>query len=129
MAPCTPSISRGVISSTCRTVSPAFIAEIRRGRSRSSCATTRQIRSARRAEAMRILLLRMGNPAGQSYSDALVTELRLNGAGVAANGDRFREIAFEDRTEAGTRPELVHRMAEILAYRPHVVLDIATHAH
>jgi len=32
-------------------------------------------REAARGEPMRVLLLRMGNPAGQSFSDALVTAL------------------------------------------------------
>src|SRR5262249_42716324 len=48
---------------------------------------TPEIRRQVRDGPLRVLLLRMDNPAGQSYSDAMVTALALNGAGVAANGD------------------------------------------
>src|SRR5205814_9731852 len=77
----------------------------------------------------RIAFLRIGNPAGLSYSDAMVSALHLDGAGVSASGDRFREFVIADRTEAGTRVELDRVVSDLVAFRPHVVIDAGTHTH
>jgi branched-chain amino acid transport system substrate-binding protein len=81
------------------------------------------------AEPLRVLLVRVTNATGIGVSDAVVATLRFNGKSVAENGERaFREVAIPDLTELDGASPSARVLAEVAAFRPHVVLDTAAGA-
>jgi serine/threonine protein kinase len=87
----------------------------------------RRTRILRHDEPMRVALVRTDNTSGIGLSDALVSSLRYNDRSVAQNGEgSYREIVM---TDAGGRAGRVAAddgvAAQLLAFRPHVVLDAA----
>jgi hypothetical protein len=77
-------------------------------------------------EPMRLLFDRAANTAGIGASDAIVSSLRYNGKTVAENGERaFREVTVPDLVEEDGDTGVGRISSEIVAFRPHVVLDLA----
>jgi branched-chain amino acid transport system substrate-binding protein len=80
-------------------------------------------------EPMRVLFDRAANTAGIGASDAIVSSLRYNDKTVAENGERaFREVPVPDLADRDGDTGAARVVAEIVAFRPHVVLDIAAGA-
>ena len=80
-------------------------------------------------EPMRVLFDRAANTAGIGASDAIVSSLRYNGKTVAENGEgAFREVTVPDLVEQDGDTGAGRVAAEIAAFRPHVVLDVAAGA-
>jgi serine/threonine-protein kinase len=74
-------------------------------------------------EPIRVALARVGNASGLSAADDYVRMLRYNGKSVAENGDSFRQIAYADSAdEKGAREAAAQLAAELVRYRPHVIL-------
>jgi ABC-type branched-subunit amino acid transport system substrate-binding protein len=87
----------------------------------------RRTRFLGRDEPMRVALVRTDNTSGIGLSDSLVSSLRYNGKSVAENGDAtYREMVMADTGgRAGRITEDDGVVAQLAAFRPHVVLDAA----
>ena len=88
----------------------------------------RRARVLRPDEPMRVALVRADNASGIGLSDALVSSLRYNdGKSVALNGDSaYREVVMADTAgRAGRVAADDGAVAQLRAFRPHVVLDAA----
>ncbi len=74
-------------------------------------------------EPIRVAFVRTSNASGLGAADAYVSMLRFNGKSVAENGSSYREIVLPDVPDASTlQKERLRVVAEIVAFRPHVVL-------
>ena len=73
------------------------------------------------AEPMRVAMVRLANPSGQSYADLYLSTLRFNGKNVAENGASFLQVELKDSVIADDAESL--RAAEkLVSFRPHVIL-------
>lgn len=71
-------------------------------------------------EPIRVALVRVTNPSGQSYADSMSTGLRFNGKSAIENGDHFRQ--FQTAESLTDNPEEDARVAKQIAeYAPHVI--------
>jgi hypothetical protein len=57
--------------------------------------------------------------------DAVVSSVRFNGKTVAENGEAFRDVAVPDLVDTGGERGAQRIASEVLAFRPHVVVDVA----
>ncbi len=81
-----------------------------------------------KGEPIRVVTTRIANASGLSGADNLVAMLRFNGKSVPENGENFRQILVPDVTDEAQIPrELDRVVAEILRYRPHVIMGGAWH--
>src|SRR5262249_5180716 len=63
---------------------------------------------------------------GIGASDVMIAALRFNGKTVAENGESYRQLlAHDDGARDGDADRMV---PELLAFRPHVIIDIGTSA-
>jgi branched-chain amino acid transport system substrate-binding protein len=77
-----------------------------------------------RGEPIRVALPRPANASGLSEADDYVGVLRFNGKSVVENGDDFRQFAFADTADQAQEREAVAKLAaELVRYRPHVILS------
>jgi serine/threonine-protein kinase len=74
-----------------------------------------------KGEELRVAVVRVGNPSGQSLADRYVESLRFNGKSVAENGANFQRIEQQDSFSSDPA-ELDRVAAKIRDLRPHVVL-------
>jgi serine/threonine-protein kinase len=74
-------------------------------------------------EPMRVAFLNVENTSGMSYADAVVTLLSFNGKSAADNGENFKQLVSHDGRPAAEAAAMVR---ELVAFRPHVVLDSTT---
>ncbi len=78
-------------------------------------------------EPIRMALVRVANPSGQSYADSVSTGLRFNGKSVIENGDHFRQ--FQSNADFEIHPEDDARVAaQIAEYAPQVILHVGSEA-
>ena len=75
-------------------------------------------------EPLRVALVRVANPSGQSFADVLGAVLRVNGKSVAENGDRFRQFESPDKFDP-TADDDARTAAQIIEFAPHVILHAA----
>ena len=73
-------------------------------------------------EPVRVALVRVNNPSGQSYSDNVVTALHFNGKSVAANGASFRQFLSAETFDEPNPAENARLAAELSAFAPHVII-------
>jgi serine/threonine protein kinase len=72
-------------------------------------------------EPIRVALVRVANPTGQSHADVLGAVLRVNGKSVAENGDRIRQ--FEAPHSFSSTPGSEVKMAaQITEFLPHLII-------
>jgi serine/threonine protein kinase len=75
-------------------------------------------------EPMRVALVRVANPSGQSYADGFVASLRFNGKSVAENGPQFRQIVTADLADFADPRDDAQTAEKIRAFLPHAVLPM-----
>ncbi len=68
-------------------------------------------------EVLRVLLLRVRNTAGLSISEVYFNQLRWNGKSALANGDAYRDAAFDFPVK-----DAAPTVEQILSFQPHVIL-------
>jgi serine/threonine-protein kinase len=83
----------------------------------------RQTRVLAPGEAMRVALVRPGNSAGLSFSDAFFSRLAFNGKSAMMNAADYRQLVFADPA-AGAPPDYAATVAELTRFAPHVIVYI-----
>jgi serine/threonine protein kinase/ABC-type branched-subunit amino acid transport system substrate-binding protein len=77
----------------------------------------------RAGEPIRVAVVRVNNASGQSMADRYVASLRFNGRSVGENAESFREVLVADAIDDEDRAATERAAAEVVALRPHVVLE------
>jgi serine/threonine-protein kinase len=75
------------------------------------------------SEPVRVALVRVNNPTGQSYADNFLSTLRFNGKSVAANRESFRQFLSAETFDAPNPEEATRLAADMNAFAPHVIID------
>jgi serine/threonine-protein kinase len=75
-------------------------------------------------EPLRVALTNVDNTTGMSNADAVVATLRFNGRSAADNGESFRQFVVHDGTPTLDETRRIAR--DMVAFRPHIVIDAAT---
>ncbi len=78
-----------------------------------------------KGEPLRVALLRNTTTAGLSVSDALFKHLTFNGKSALENGDSYREFLYGDQTSVEAPPAFAKVVADVLAFRPHVIIYVS----